>query len=138
MDVVLLYLYTLQRPDFSNTKLFPTPSLTATAVFKLADKYNIPDLRIAAKEYFLNLVKTSLCHWYQCNAQNQGLWIAWLPIFFEWSMEGADEIRGAIIDALVKTSKSIIEDVSFQTVLISNPDVAVPLVKALATKAKAK
>lgn len=61
-----------------------------------------------------------------------------MPIFFEWSMEGADEIRGAIIDALVKTSKSIIEDVSFQTVLISNPDVAVPLVKALATKAKAK
>lgn len=53
-------------------------------------------------------------------------------------MEGSDEIREAVIEALTKTCKSIVEDTSFQNVFISNPDLAIALVRALATKAKAK
>lgn len=135
---MLVYLYTLQRPDFTDSSLFPNPSLTATSVFKLADKYNLPDLRVTAKDYFLGLVRSSLSNWHLCDTQQKGLWLAWLPIFYEWSMEGSDEIREAVVEALTKTCKSIVEDTSFQNVFISNPDLAIALLRALATKAKAK
>ena len=135
---MLLYIYTLQKPDFSDEALFPTPSLTATSVFKLADKYNLPDLRTAAKEYFLGLIKSSLSQWYSLNVQNKSLWVAWMPVFWDWSMDGSDEIREAIIDAIVKTARSMVDDTSFKRVLSDNPDIGMALIKALATKAKAK
>lgn len=135
---MLLYLYTFEKPNFNDGAAFTQPFRTAKAVYELADKYSIPHLRDAAKDFMLDRIRSWFGAWSKNSDLSKTTLICWIPVLYEWTLEGTEEIRNVLIETLVGSSKCIVEDIRFQELLRKNGDLMVALVRAMATKSKGK
>lgn len=114
---MLLYLYTLQIPDFDDFKLHPQRLSHAANVHRVADKYCIEPLRLAAKEYMLNRINNELPKCQTSSQVYEASWIYYVKQFWLWEGSDGEELASAVIDALVRTSTSIIEHAEFQVLM---------------------
>lgn len=135
---MLLYLYTLQLPNFDDLNLHPQRLSHAAKVHRIADKYCIEALRLAAKDYMLRRINNELPKCHSSSQVYQGAWVYHVKQFWLWEGSDGEELAGAVIRALVKTSVSIIENAEFQVLLSHYPDLNLTFVRALASELQMK
>lgn len=128
---MLVFLYTLQKPNFDDKVLYPERMSTAAKVHQIADKYNIIVLREVAKDYMLDRIRTELCSWYSMPMAAQNDWIPWIRILWMWEGTDYSEIQETLVDALVKTSRAIVDHPHFQVLLQQYQAFNLAFIKAL-------
>lgn len=138
VNVMLLYLYTLEVPDLSNKDVSPHEFTGEEQCFVLGDKYNLPILKEHGQSQLLQNVRDNLALWSTCSDQIKLNWINWLSRMWRWEQGGSEKIRGGAIEALMKISVSIIEHEAFQKLLKDNEDFNMAFLRALAKKATSK
>lgn len=132
---MLLYLYTLQLPDFDDINIHPQRLQHATRVHRVTDKYCVEPLRLAAKEYMLRRINNELPKCRSSSPIFQSAWIHHVKNFWLWEGSDGEELSTAVINALVKTT-TIIENAGFQVLMSHYPEFNLAFVRALAMKAR--
>ena len=131
---MLVYLYTLAAPIFDHE----TSLNLAAFVLKVADKYGIVPLFESAKTYLLDVMRVRLANWHLQNEESKEHLLEWLRNLWHWQIGGVDDLRAASLDAMVKSSKSIIDDTGFQDLLLEHPELNFAMMRAMAVKSKGK
>lgn len=134
VDMLLLYLYTLDTPKFTDKNLFNCPFRGACSALKLGDKYGLPDLSKAGEDFLVGGFSSLTKSWHILSADSKSAWIEILGII--WAMEGDNtEIVGdASIKSLVEIGKDITEHEGFQDLCVGNSDFALAFLLAQAEK----
>lgn len=133
--MLLVYLYTLELPDLANEHVFPWPVAPARNAYFLGDKYNLPSLRDHGRTTLIHHVRTRLDTWYEKEDANKRRWILFIGKVWEWTITDSDQVREAVLDALMSTSKAIIEDERFQKLMKENEDFHMAFLRALVKRA---
>ena len=131
VDMLLLYLYTMQIPSFTEAK-------SAEDAFLIGDKYNVPALRAGGRKQLEELLTTELLEFASVSKPRHLSCIAWIEKVYTWEVEGAKEIKEAILVAVVKVSESIIEQEKLQDLIERNGEFRLTFLRALSKKAAAQ
>ena len=115
-----------------------TPLNLVASVLKVADKYGIAPLFDSAKAYLMDVMHTRLSNWHLQNAESKEQLLEWLRTLWRSHVGGIDDLQAASISALVRTSKSIVDDESFQDLLLENRELNFAIIRAMAMKSKGK
>lgn len=131
VDILLLYLYTLQVPTFADL-------VSAENALLIGDKYNVPALRDAGRVQFTKLATTAVSRFASIPKPRQVTCIAWIEKVYRWEIECAKAINIAIMAAVVKVSMSIIEHEKFRDFINRDEGFRWAFLRALSEKAGAR
>ncbi|KAK5077707.1 hypothetical protein LTR70_001983 [Exophiala xenobiotica] len=135
VDMLLVYLYTLELPNLANKQVYPQSGSAARDAYFLGDKYNLPCLRDHGRTTLIHQIRTRLNTWYEKEDAMKERWIRFIGKVWKWTIEDSDQVREAILDALMSTSQAIIEDGRFQALMKENEEFLMAFLRALAKKA---
>lgn len=133
VDILLLYLYTLEAPDFEKPAGTHAVQRVLSAVI-IRDKYQALVLKSAGQNYVLKRMRDCTLGW--CNIQtslrNQWIIFAWRI----WSKEfpPADEMKAKLLEIMVGIAKYLIEEPAFQKLLRRDIDFSLEFVRAVVQK----
>lgn len=133
--MLLVCLYTLALPDFENEQIFPNVMGGAENAYLLGDKYDLPRLRNHGRTRPIGYIQTSLNTWHEDEDANKKRWILFIGKVWKWTIADSDQVREAILGALMGTSKAIIEDERFQALMKENAEFFMAFLRALAKRA---
>lgn len=136
IDVLLVYLYTLELPNFHTPQyLHGNGCQTMTNVFLVADKYDIKELRKASKAWLLtNNIGNHLHAIDAWSSAYQRSLIRMVEDIWTWEIHDAKDFQGPVITSLLRTSATIVEKKPFQALLDSNKDFRMAFIRGLAQR----
>lgn len=130
--MLLLYLYTLEDPGFSD---FPTDFYSAMSAYIIGDKYQVLGLKSHAQVYLEQSIKVFSFRFCEISPPARATWIRMHRILWSSYFPVSDKIRSASLENLIPMSKHIVEHDAFQSLLRDNPEFNLEFVRALAQKA---
>lgn len=104
--MLLLYLYTLELPAGRAFKSYE-------GAYVLGDKYGLPKLCKYGKRGILSSITRKLANFAGLLDKIRRHWLAWIRKMWKWTMSGANELKCAVLDALVTSAESVIEHEDF-------------------------
>lgn len=126
VEMMLLYLYTLELPDTDTY---------GVKEYVIGDKYALSKLRDHGKCKLLNAIRITLPFFGKVPTTKKTGLIGVIKRTWAWTMTGSDELRQAILDALLKSPMSFVEHDEFFLFQRENEDFQRAFLKALAGKA---
>ena len=98
VEMLLSYLYTL------NSSTSCEQVIDAALLYRLGDKYNLSSPRDTGQNALLDFIRNIPANWNytrQIALAREG-WIVFMELSWDWNVDGAQETRDAILDALVQ------------------------------------
>lgn len=138
-----MYLYTLDTSAYledapSSSEWSKHHFANAKNAFLLGDQYLLPKLRAAGHAKLLKLIDDNLPCFAEEGEYFHEKWTKWIAKAWKWTMPGAEEIKACIVNALVPSAVSVIENEHFRTLMRNNEDFSHTLLRAIAEKAAFK
>lgn len=133
-----MYLYTLELPNFANKQVFPNHLAAAVNAYFLGDKYNLPRLRDHGRSSNIHHIQTSVNTWHKDETLTKGGLILFIGAIWKWTITDSDQVREAVLGALMSTSKAMIEDKRFQKLMKENKKFHMASLRAFVRKATRK
>lgn len=130
--MLLLHIYTLDAPDFTNKTLHSSPYVAAEAALKIGDKYNLPNLSKAGCRYMQKRLESFIKGWPQKSTADKETVIRRLERLWRTGDNEAGTLRDAVMEQLVAMSKHVIEFEPFQHLCTDEPAFALALIRAQA------
>lgn len=136
--MLLLYLYTLSGPNIFDGKRYKHQYIAAESALKLGDKYNLPDLSMAGKDYILNRLRYYVRDWHLLSTVFNGTVITRLGRLWKMEYVEAESLREVAVTQLVTIAKYVIEFQPFQKLCAEEPGFALDFMRAQAQAAAEK
>lgn len=124
VDMLLLHLYTLDDPDFSDKKRFKRTYNGAESALKLGDKYNLPYLAKAGRECIRSILEDHIKDWQSMTEETKQSWIRRLERLWNMSYREVNVLQRVAIERFVAVAKDIIAYEPFQKLCEEHPDFA--------------
>ena len=134
VDMLLMYLYTLEEPNFLNKEVLQYDCIAAESALKLGDKYNLPALGTAGQLHLNDFFEHSFRVWPQLGDDCKEMGFECLTHLWELRYIGTENLRETAIKSLVHIAKDVVEHKSFETLCMANPEFAIAFSRALAKK----
>lgn len=124
VDLMLIYLYTLEPPRISTIA-------NAEQCYLLGDKYALPSLRTAGFQQIFSCIDRDIYRWNSLSEQQKTQWVDFLDRVWTWTMPDSLAIRLAMVHQLSGVGDLVIEYEPFQELLELHPDFNLALMRAM-------
>lgn len=130
--MLLLYLYTLDLPNFDDKTVYKSRYEAAESALKIGDKYNLPDLGKAGCADVQKYLESVIKDWSQRTPE----WRKWAVGRLEriWKLQhaGVDTIRESVMKRLITIATQLIEYEPFQELCAKDRGFALDFMRAQA------
>lgn len=137
IDILLVYLYTLDTPEFSK----PVRSgaiQRAEKAYVIGDKYQVLPLKRMGQRFMIELTRKFLWQWCDYEPLGRSGWVRSIRKVWSEEFPPANEIKAVYLEEMVGIAKHMVEEPAFQTLLRENLEFNLEFVRALAQKASRK
>lgn len=134
--MLLLHLYTLDVPDFTDKTLHKFPYVAAESALKLGDKYNLPDLSKAGEQYVRRHLDRNIRDWQHHSSGFKATVVRRLERIWAMNYNEGNKLRKSATKELVAAMGHIIEFEPFQQLCAAQPNLSLSLLRAQVHAAK--
>ncbi|KAK5942871.1 hypothetical protein PMZ80_005437 [Knufia obscura] len=129
VDLMLLYLYTLEVPNLERTG-------DAEKCMLLGDKYDLPALHDGGRKAIESSIQRNVPRWHALTDLGKRQWVDFFERVWSWQIKNAIGIRTLLFAYLASVADILIEDTLFQDLLWENRGFNLAFVKAVIKEAK--
>lgn len=124
VDMMLEYLYTLQKP------IHPTRAKAET-VYTIADKYDLQQLRLQALDVLMSHTGMICSSWERKSEEEKADTIDWIRKVRSWEQQDSAQLREICLRRLSGMSASMLDHEPFKKLLLEDDGFCMDFIKAM-------